>query len=223
MKLLTIVFLIIHGMTSAQMYKRGDLIVSAGTGFPNKYSFRSDELFFGYIAEGQEYETVFLKATENPLSWFMRFELLSDKRVSNGLELSYVYNLVSDSYTSFHTEIVIDTATWNGSNDTSEVTIPTIHPVTCRNEKIGLVYNMTFHFSRNKKRFDGYITYGFGLNYKRTTGLDGGLFLSSLNNQFGLAFRAGLGMNYFLTKNIGLNLACRLGGPAISGGVSVKF
>lgn len=221
MKLLTIVFFFVCGVTSAQMYKRGDIIMSAGKGFPNKYSFTSNGFFFRYTDGNGKYETVFLDATENPPSWFVRFELLSDKRVSNGLELSYVYNLVSDEFTTYHTETIIDTTTWDGLLYPTEVSIPTTHHITCRNEKIGLIYNMTFHFSRNRKRFDGYITYGFGLNYKRTTGLDDGLVKNY--TPLGLAFRAGLGMNYFFTKNIGINLACRLGGPAISGGISVKF
>ena len=38
-----------------------------------------------------------------------------------------------------------------------------------------------------------------------------------------LSVRVGLGMNYFFTENIGMNLEFGLGGPLIQGGLALAF
>jgi len=211
--------LILSSTLNAQMYKRGDIILSAGIGFPNLYTWTTNDYGFYFNDEvGNEMYLKF-KANKNPISQIFCLELMKDKRLSHGFEFSYVHNFVSTSFSEPIYELKYDSF----SNDSiNEKVGAKDHEVSFKNSKYNFVYNLSFHFSRNRKRFDGYITSGLGLSYRKTTGYkeDG---LNFSKSPYRLALRFGLGMNYFLTKNIGLNLTFRLGGPLVSTGLTLKF
>lgn len=211
--------LILSSTLNAQMYERGNIILSAGFGFPNLYSWTTDDYGFYYTYNNGYEDYIKFDADESPISQFYRLDIMKDKRVSHGLEFSYVNNIVSQSFIEPIYELQYDD--WSNDSIYNKVSEKD-HHISFKNSKYNFVYNLSFHFSRNKKRFDGFITSGLGLSYRKTTGYeDDGLRFSK--SPYRLAVRMGIGMNYFLTKNIGLNLTFRIGGPLLTSGLTLKF
>ena len=84
---------------------------------------------------------------------------------------------------------------------------------------------MNYHFVATDN-LDAYFGVGVGANIRRIgtktdyPNYDDNAVSGSL---IPVSLRVALGTRYYFTENIGLNLELGLGGPFISGGVSVKF
>lgn len=87
-----------------------------------------------------------------------------------------------------------------------------------------VLVRMNIHFGTTSA-IDPYVSFGVGYKqsiYKNDFPLD--FPINNVNiNLIPISFRAAIGMRWFFTDGIGLNVEGGFGGPAIQGGVSVKF
>lgn len=91
--------------------------------------------------------------------------------------------------------------------------------------KIGGMVTFNYHFA-DHNNFDAFFTTGVGFNNRTFTYSDPsmGTVSSSGFNAIPVAARVGVGMRYFFTPNLGLNLGLGLGqGSLLNGGVSFKL
>ena len=92
-------------------------------------------------------------------------------------------------------------------------------------KKIGAMVTFNYHFA-NHDNFDAYFITGVGVNNRSFSYSDPSMGTVSSNgtNAIPVAARVGVGMRYFFTPNIGLNLGLGLGqGSLINGGLSFKI
>lgn len=88
------------------------------------------------------------------------------------------------------------------------------------------VATFNYHFLKNTDKFDLYGIAGIGMAYRKdyTTNKDQNMLRGSTNSGNQFAFKTGLGIRYFITDNIGLNLSYTLGvGGQLKGGLSIRF
>lgn len=86
------------------------------------------------------------------------------------------------------------------------------------------MFRTNIHFA-NAENFDAYFLISAGYRGTQTT-------FTSTDPDFGkitipsiipFGMKPGLGLRYFFTKNVGLNLEIALGAPIMGGGISFKF
>jgi len=148
-----------------------------------------------------------------------RVEYLVGDKFGVGLDATYSRIKIVDPYTS-----TINTYDQNGM---FTGTTTTSYEQTYSSKKIGVMISMNYHFLDNDK-IDAYTNLGVGYKnrsygYESTdpTATNTNLRVGTL---IPLAMRAGVGMRYFFTDNIGLNLNVGLGqGGWVNGGISAKF
>lgn len=110
-------------------------------------------------------------------------------------------------------------------NDFDENLNPAVYNASYSFQTIRAMFRSNFHFA-NSSDFDAY---GFlSLGYRSTTFTFASTdpFWDSSTNFSSLipvGFKPGLGMRYFFTDNLGLNVEFALGSPLLSGGLSAKF
>lgn len=87
-----------------------------------------------------------------------------------------------------------------------------------------ILFRMSIHFGTSES-VDPYVSFGAG--YKQTiyrNNFPSDYPINDVNiNLIPISFRAGIGMRWFFTEHVGLNIEGGIGGPAIQGGLSVKF
>lgn len=92
-------------------------------------------------------------------------------------------------------------------------------------QRIRVMLRFNYHFVQTDA-LDAYIGGGAGYNTRiwKYTSTDPSYEEPSVSGSLlPVAFRAALGARYFFTDNIGLNAEIGLGGPVLSGGISIKF
>jgi opacity protein-like surface antigen len=144
--------------------------------------------------------------------------LLSDK-FGIGLDLTFSSIKLVDPYTT-----TVNTYDQNGLVNGSTVQS---FEQTYSSKKIGGMISMNYHFLDNDK-FDAYTNFGVG--YKNRSYKYESTDPTATTQELGvgtlipIALRAGVGVRYFFTDNIGLNMNIGLGqGGWLNGGVSAKF
>ena len=133
----------------------------------------------------------------------VRGEYLFTDKIGLGLDLCY-----SSMSLSYNDNTVIPTTTYKAST-----------------KKIGAMVTFNYHFA-NHDNFDAYFITGVGVNNRSFSYSDPsmGTVSSTGTNAIPVAARVGVGMRYFFTPNIGLNLGLGLGqGSLINGGLSFKI
>jgi len=92
-------------------------------------------------------------------------------------------------------------------------------------QRYRLHLRMNYHFV-STDAVDAYVGFGIGTNTRRfgvTTDYPNYEDASVTGAIIPVSARLALGMRYYFTDNIGLNVELGIGGPVISGGVSIKF
>jgi hypothetical protein len=125
-----------------------------------------------------------------------------------GLGAEFGYRQINASYTEA-------SSNGSGQNYTSSVQFTTIRAM----------FRANFHFSTSEK-FDAYALVSAGYKNNKFT-----FSTNDPNNSGSLSFggilpfgiKPGIGLRYFFTKNIGLNLEFAAGSPLMCGGLSLKF
>lgn len=144
-----------------------------------------------------------------------KFEYMITKDIGIGLE--YTYASVNIKY--LQENITVNS---NGQNTSK------IYHYKASLYKQRILGKVNFHFGTTKK-FDPYGTLGFGYKVSKlkSNNPDDAQSVSAFNNTFSnlfpFALRFGIGIRYFFTQNIGLNIETGIGGPTIQAGVTLKF
>jgi len=129
-----------------------------------------------------------------------------------GIGIDFIYNSVAITGT-------IDSLAADG------VTVVETYDLTTSLQRYRPQIRMNYHFV-SEDALDAYVGFGVGANVRRAVvktdypNYDGGAVSGAI---IPVSLRVALGMRYFFTDNIGANLELGLGGPFISGGLSLKF
>lgn len=199
-------FLFTSGNLFAQV-GQGSVIVDPYYGFPN-----FGKSFLQAVEDANPNAQNFNIGGIGPAG--LRAEYMVSDRIGLGFDI--IYNSNSSSFT------VTDTVGTDGSGD----------PVTETNDwdykmqRVRAQVRFNYHFDISNPNFDSYIGLGAGTNNRfRTTHKNGQEEEGELDDFTLLPFsmRICAGARYYFTDNLGLNMEIGLGGPVISGGVSVKF
>lgn len=207
-KIVTIVALSMLGTTSfGQAVEEGNVIIDAYYGFPNLYT----SVFQSLYANSGTESNVNVGGL-GPVGGRVEY-MLADK-IGLGVDFAY-----SGSSVEFQQDVTTtDPVTFETTTTTYDYDYSTA--------KIGAMVTFNYHFLDNDQ-LDAYAMVGAGYknrnfsfsstdpNYEEVT--VSGTILP-------IASRIGVGMRYFFTDNIGLNLAVGFGqGGIVNGGISAKF
>jgi opacity protein-like surface antigen len=182
--------------TFAQAVEEEDIVLEGYYGFPNLYTavFRA-----AYANSGSELDLT----TGGAGPFGFRFEYLVTDKVGLGLDMSYTSSSVS-------------------FNDASTGTIYNYDFSTSRT---GVLVCFNYHFLDNDE-FDLFSTVGIGYAKRNFdfTSTEPGYQPISVESLIPVGVKAGLGMRYFFTDNIGANLQFAFGpGGLINAGLSFKL
>ena len=200
-------FMMSANTASAQTMSEGNVAIDLYYGFPNLYT---SALRTAYANSGSE-ENIKVGGI-GPLGLRVEY-MLADKV---GLGADFGFNNSSVTYDYETTVLNPATSTYDPITYTDEV----------KSTKIGFMVVFNYHFIDNDN-LDFFGTVGAG--YKNRT-----LSFNSTDPNFTeesvslttipVSARVGLGMRYFFTDNIGINLGVGFGqGGILNGGLSVKF
>jgi hypothetical protein len=183
---------------NAQAVSEGNVIIDPYYGYPN-----FGKTFLNSL-EGVENTTV---TGIGPMG--LRMEYMMAPKF--GLGIDFIYNSVNVSGT-------IDSLNSDG-------TVYKSYDAKIFSQRYRPQIRMNYHFVATDN-LDAYFGVGVGANIRRIgtktdyPNYDDNAVSGSL---IPVSMRVALGTRYYFTENIGLNLELGLGGPFISGGVSVKF
>lgn len=190
---------------SAQVFEEGNIGIDLYYGFPNLYTavFKS-----AYANSGTE-ENVEINGL-GPVG--LRGEYMLSDKVGLGLDIGF-------NNTNITFEETYDEIDGNGNlvQNTYEYKYST--------QKIGAMVTFNYHFVDNDN-FDVYAVAGMGYGNRsfKFESTDPDYTEEEINSLIPVASKIGLGMRYFFTDNIGLNLAIGLGqGGVANAGLSFKF
>jgi opacity protein-like surface antigen len=188
---------------SAQAVEEGNVIIDLYYGFPNLYN----TVFTALVSTGSEDN---LNAGGiGPLG--LRAEYMLADKVGLGVDVAYSNAHVSYDY-----------------NTTNAQGAPVTYQDKYSTMKIGAMVTFNYHFL-DHDALDFYGTMGAGYKNRsfKYTSTDPSFVEDSYDfgtNPIPIAFRVGVGMRYFFTDNIGMNVAVGLGqGGILNGGLSFKF
>lgn len=212
MKKITIALLTISALmfgtssASAQAVEQGNVIVDLYYGFPNLYTavFKST-----YANSGQE--TDLKIGGLGPLG--LRAEYMVADKIGVGLDVGFNNSFVKYSE---------NTTEYNSTTGNYD---PVTYEYNFTTTKIGAIVTFNYHFLDNDK-VDAYAVFGAGYgnrNFKFES-TDPNYNTETIGGLIPVASKIGVGMRYFFTDNIGMNLALGFGqGGIVNGGLSFKF
>ena len=201
-------FMMSANTASAQTMSEGNVAIDLYYGFPNLYT---SALRTAYANSGSE-ENIKVGGI-GPLG--LRVEYMLADKVGLGADFGFNNSSVTYDY---------ESSVWNPATSTYD---PITYTDEIKTTKIGFMVVFNYHFIDNDN-LDFFGTVGAG--YKNRS-----FNFSSTNPSFDdsgsgtatlipIAARVGLGMRYFFTDNIGINLGVGFGqGGIANGGLSVKF
>ncbi len=129
-----------------------------------------------------------------------------------GIGVDFIYNSINATGT-------IDSLAADGQ------TVVETYKITTFMQRYRPQIRMNYHFTANDQ-LDAYFGVGVGANVRRIgvrTDYPGYDIPKVSGALIPVSMRIALGMRYFFTDNIGANLELGLGGPFLSGGLSIKF
>lgn len=190
----------------AQAVEEENIILEGYYGFPNLYTatFKA-----AYANSGTELDLT--AGGAGPLGF--RAEYMVTDKIGLGLDFGFSsssigYNQLTD---------VIDPVTGNLSQ--------TLYAYDFSTKKIGALVCFNYHFLDNDE-FDLFSTVGLGYSNRTFdfTSTDPSFEPMSVSRLVPVGFKAGLGMRYFFTDNIGANLQLGFGhGGLVNAGLSIKL
>jgi outer membrane protein W len=174
----------------------------------------------GYYGYGSFYNAIFKAMVSGDASskfkglgpMGVRGEYMLSDKVGFGLDLAYTSSSIE--YTETYTEY-----------DENFNTVSTTYDASLKTAKLGAMVTFNYHFV-NTDKFDSYFVFGFGYGNRSFTAKSDYIGYESpeYNSTFPVASRLGVGMRYFFTDNLGLNLGLGLGqGGMLNAGVSARF
>lgn len=184
---------------NAQAVEEGNILFDVYYGFPNLYGTTFKK---AYANSGAE-ENVKIKSL-GPIG--LRGEYMMSDKIGLGLDIGF--NNTTLTYTEFD------------SYDNKD------YEYTFKTQKIGAMVTFNFHFLESNDNLDAYFMVGAGYGNRSFTfeSTDPDYTDDSVDGIIPVASRVGVGMRYFFTDNIGLNLNLGLGqGGLINGGLSIKI
>lgn len=168
----------------------------------------------GYYGYGSFYNAVFKALVSSdalesnfkgvgPLG--VRGEYMISDKIGFGLDIAYNSSMIEYTETDFITDVTYDAS--------------------LKTAKFGIMPTFNYHFVNNDS-FDAYFMVGIGYGNRTFTAKSdyAGYVSPTYSSTFPVASRVGVGMRYFFTENIGLNLGMGLGqGGLLNAGVSARF
>lgn len=139
-----------------------------------------------------------------------KFEYLINDMVGMGIDYTYAKALYT--YTDSYYTTVNGQSTIKYDRFTESLT------------KQRFLLRVNVHFATTAE-LDPYATAGVGYKQTifKTNNPNNYNYDLSFYNAFPVAFRLGAGLRWFFTDNIGVNVEAGIGGPAVQGGVCLKF
>ncbi|PWL29442.1 MAG: hypothetical protein DCO96_06675 [Fluviicola sp. XM-24bin1] len=194
--LATAIFMV-GGSANAQAVEQGNMIIDAYYGFPNLYT---NVFKTAYANSGTEID---LKIGGiGPVGG--RFEYMVADKIGVGLDVGFN----NSNITYFEDQ---------GANR---------YEYDFSTQKLGFMATFNYHFLQNVDMVDAYVMFGAGYGNRTFTfaSTDPNYVESSVESLIPVASRIGVGMRYFFTDNIGLNLGLGFGqGGLVNAGISAKF
>jgi len=191
---------------SAQALEPGNVVFDVYYGFPNLYKavFRA-----GYANSGQEQGLTI--SGIGPVG--IRGEYMLADKVGLGIDIGF--NNTKLSYTENY--LVYNSNTGNYDTRTYQYDFST--------KKIGVMATFNYHFIDNDVvDFYGVFGVGYGNRSYTFSSTDPYYLEQSVSGLIPVAARIGVGVRYFLTDNLGLNIAAGFGqGGILNAGLSVKL
>jgi len=94
-------------------------------------------------------------------------------------------------------------------------------------KRLRIHVRFNYHFDISNPNLDGYAGIGAGTNNRFRSAYENGVELddTGIGNQtlIPVSARICAGLRYYFTENLGLKLELGLGGPVISGGLSIRL
>jgi outer membrane protein W len=184
---------------SAQAVEEGNILIDVYYGFPNLYGATFKR---AYANSGTE-ENVKISSL-GPIG--LRGEYMVSDKIGLGLDIGF--NNTKLTYTEFD------------SFDNKD------YEYDFKTQKIGAMVTFNFHFLESNDNLDAYFMVGAGYGNRSFTfeSTDPNYSDETIDGLIPVASRVGVGMRYFFTDNIGMNLAIGFGqGGLVNGGLSLKF
>lgn len=183
---------------SAQAVEEGNVIIDMYYGFPNLYT----EVFKSAYANSGTEEDLQIGGI-GPLG--IRGEYMLADKIGLGIDVGFNNSKVT--YTEFDS---FDNKSYDYEFKT---------------QKIGAMITFNYHFlDHDALDFYGMVGAGYGNRSFSFTSTDPNYTEASVTSLIPVAMRIGVGLRYFFTDNIGINLAIGLGqGGLANGGLSFKF
>lgn len=196
----------LNQQTYAQAVEEGNLVFEGYYGFPNLYTsvFKT-----AYANSGSELDLNVGGA--GPFGF--RFEYLITDKIGLGLDIA-----LTSSSVNFNELGTVYNPTLGTYTDV-------IYNYDFSTRKFGALVCFNYHFLDNDE-FDLYSTVGVGYSNRNFdfTSTDPDYLPTSVSSLIPVGFKAGLGMRYFFTDNIGANLQLGLGqGGLLNAGISFKL
>lgn len=183
----------------AQAVEQGDIIIEGFYGWPNFATFL---LRTAYGLSGDNSVEV---SSTGPLGG--RAEYMITDNIGIGVEAYYGASGI----------------TWEGFG-VSQSGSDTMYMYDVDYNRFTANLRAAYHFDLGES-FDAYVAGGFGYRYTRTSfDTDDPQFVEeSVGGIFPFSVRGAVGGRYYIANTIGLGLEFALGGPLVSGGVSIKL
>ena len=186
---------------------QGSIIIDPYYGFPN-FGARTASIFEVDGNSGVEVKGL------GPLG--LRAEYVVSEKVGIGLDV--IYNDYDVRYTSTDSLYNGTTGTWSTTSTSNRFTM----------QRLRVQARMNYHFETNNPNFDAYFGVGAGTNNRFRKAYENGVEVedvADLGNLtlFPVSMRVCTGFRYYFAENIGINFELGLGGPVLSGGVSIRF
>ena len=197
--LLSAIALCIGNNVSAQAVSQGNIIIDPYYGYPN---------FGSTFAKSLEGTVDNINVTGIGPAGLRAEYMVAD---NFGLGIDFIYNSVNVKGTS-------DSLNTDG-------TVYKTYDVKTFAQRYRVHLRMNYHFV-STDAVDAYVGFGVGTNIRRFgvvtdyPNFDDSAVSGAL---IPISARLALGMRYYFTENIGLNLELGIGGPVMSGGLSLKF
>ncbi|MFA6923475.1 MAG: hypothetical protein WC223_04395 [Bacteroidales bacterium] len=203
-KLLTvaIALFLCYNNTSAQRGGKGEgtVLIDAFYGFPNLWS---TVIKTAYENTGEQLNIKI--GSTGP------FGAKAEYMVSDKMGMGIIFNYANSSYS------------WN--EDSYDINNnPIVYNYKISLPRLRFLASFNFHFG-DSESFDPFlvIAAGYSSFNAQATSNDPMFATETIKGLIPVAFRAGFGMRYFFSDNIGINFEIGLGGPAIQGGLSFKI
>jgi hypothetical protein len=185
---------------SAQVNSQGSIIIDPYYGYPN---------FGKSFAEGlSSSASSDVKIGGIGPAGIRAEYMLADKF---GMGIDFIYN-------SLTTNFFEDSVDMNG-------TVVESYAAKYAMQRFRVQLRMNYHFL-DSDNIDAYVGFGAGTNIRRysySSDMPGSSTPAESGSLIPFSMRVALGMRYYFTENIGINTELGIGGPILSGGISVRF